>query len=264
MKIVSRNVNGLRAACKKGFLERLQKENPDILCLQEVKSFEDQMPWEIRFLFPFYHYVWHCWTRPWYAGTAIFYRDTLKVVKSLNQFDEPMFFEDGRTTAIEFEYEGKMLHLINCYFPNGWTRSDGTEMLDYKLDFYHKMEEYVESQKKQGKVVLITGDFNICHTEIDIARPKENQHSIGFLPIERAELDHFQSLWYVDLFRKFHPWEKDHYTRWSYRAGAKQNNIGWRLDYFWIDEQYQDLAKSVAHQTEVDASDHCPILLSIA
>jgi len=263
MKIASRNVNGLRAAVTKGFLEWVKEENPDILCLQEVKSFEHQIPAEVRFFFSSYQYLWHQGTRPWYAGTAIFYRKEINVTKSLNEFDEPMFFEDGRTTAIEFEYEGKSIHLVNCYFPNGGPRADGTEMLSYKLDFYHKMEDYLELQKKEGKIVLITGDFNICHTEIDIARPKENQNSIGFLPIERAELDHFQGLWYIDLFRKFHPGEKDHYTRWSYRAGAKQNNVGWRLDYFWIDANYQNLIKKVRHCEEINASDHCPIILEI-
>lgn len=134
-------------------------------------------------------------------------------------------------------------------------------MLSYKLDFYKKMEQYLETEKKLGKIVLITGDFNICHTEIDIARPKENQNSIGFLPIERVELDQLQNLGYTDLFRRFHPWEKDHYTWWSYRAGAKPNNVGWRLDYFWIDKNYEDLAEKVVHQPEMNASDHCPILL---
>lgn len=263
MKIISRNVNGLRAVVKNGFLDRFQQEKPDILCLQEVKSFENQIPTEIRFVFSSYQYLWHQGTRPGYAWTAIFYRKEIKIIKSLNQFDEPMFFEDGRTTAIEFEYEGEKIHLVNCYFPNGGPRADGTEMLSYKLDFYHKMENYLESQKKEGKTVLITGDFNICHTEIDIARPKENQNSIGFLPIERAELDHFQSLWYVDLFRKFHPGEKDHYTRWSYRAGAKQNNVGWRLDYFWINNENTDLIEWVQHQPEINMSDHCPIILTI-
>jgi exodeoxyribonuclease-3 len=141
MKIISRNVNGLRAVVKNGFLDRFQQEKPDILCLQEVKSFENQIPAEIRFVFSSYQYLWHQGTRPGYAGTAIFYRKEIKIIKSLNQFDEPMFFEDGRTTAIEFEYEGEEIHLVNCYFPNGGPRADGTEMLSYKLDFYHKMDE---------------------------------------------------------------------------------------------------------------------------
>lgn len=175
MKIISRNVNGIRAVLQKGFLGFIKQENPDILCLQEVKAFEHQMPTELRFAMQDYDYVWHRSERPGYAGTAIFYRKSLEIAKNLNQFPEcPLMNDDGRVTAIE----RSDFVLFNIYFPNGGERADGTEMLSYKLKFYQDYQQEVQRLIKTGKKVITTGDFNICHRPIDIARPKENENSI--------------------------------------------------------------------------------------
>ena len=214
MKIISRNVNGIRAVLQKGFLDFVKQENPDILCLQEVKAFEHQMP-----------------------GTAIFYRKDLKIEKSLNSFDDcPIMNDDGRVTAIEWSD----FVLFNIYFPNGGDRADGTEMLSYKLKFYQDYQQEVQRLIQAGKKVITTGDFNICHRPIDIARPKENENSIGFLPIERAEMDKMESSGLIDVFRLQNPELTDKYTWWSYRAGARPRNIGWRLDYFWVSKNMLD------------------------
>ena len=175
MKIISRNVNGIRAVLQKGFLDFIKQENPDILCLQEVKAFEHQMPTELRFAMQDYDYVWHRSERPGYAGTAIFYRKSLEIAKNLNQFPEcPLMNDDGRVTAI-----GRSdFVLFNIYFPNGGERADGTEMLSYKLKFYQEYQQEVQRLIQAGKKVITTGDFNICHRPIDIARPKENENSI--------------------------------------------------------------------------------------
>lgn len=142
--------------------------------------------------------------------------------------------------------------LLNVYFPNGGERADGTEMLSYKLDFYHHMLDYIDRLKTAGERVIVCGDFNICHRPIDIARPKENEHSIGFLPIERAEMDVWLSHGYVDVFRHFNPTLVDQYTWWSYRAGARPRNIGWRLDYFRVSQNLVPTISKITHQTAVE------------
>ena len=260
MKIISRNVNGIRAVLQKGFLDFIKQENPDILCLQEVKAFEHQMPIELRFAMQDYNYIWHRSERPGYAGTAIFYRKDLKIEKSLNSFDNcPIMNDDGRVTAIEWSD----FVLFNIYFPNGGDRADGTEMLSYKLKFYQDYQQEVQRLIQSGKKVITTGDFNICHRPIDIARPKENENSIGFLPIERAEMDKMESSGLIDVFRLQNPELTDKYTWWSYRAGARPRNVGWRLDYFWVSKNMQDHLWEMIHYDQVIGSDHCPIGLQI-
>ena len=135
------------------------------------------------------------------------------------------FWEEGRITQLDFQYRGKEISLLNCYFPNGNPRADGTEMLPHKLAFYERFRCYGNQLRKEGRLVVATGDFNVCHTAIDIARPEENKNSIGFLPVERAELDKFVDDGYVDVFRHFYPDVKDKYTWWSYRSGAKERNV---------------------------------------
>lgn len=222
MKITSWNVNGIRAVLNKGFIDRVKADNPDILCLQEVKAFEHQLPIEIKYALQDYHYIWHRSERPGYAGTAIFYKKELPITQTHISFENPQVFnDDGRVTGLEW---GDFL-LLNIYFPNGGERADGTEMLSYKLEFYKKYQEFVLAQEKLGKKVITTGDFNICHREIDIARPKENENSIGFLPIERAEMDNMEAAGMIDVFRLQNPELADHYTWWSYRAGARPRNV---------------------------------------
>lgn len=215
MKITSWNVNGIRAVLGKGFFERVKKDNPDILCLQETKAFETQIPAELKYMLKDYHYVWHSGTRPGYAGTAIFYKDFPHLTETTAVFDDvPEFYQDGRVT--QFAMNG--LVLLNIYFPNGGTTASGQEMLSYKLQFYEKFIAYCDRLVAQGKHVIVCGDFNICHREIDIARPKENENSIGFLPVERAKMSEFIDHGYVDAFRYIHGDVPDKYTRWSYRS----------------------------------------------
>ncbi|MFA5916710.1 MAG: exodeoxyribonuclease III [Candidatus Gracilibacteria bacterium] len=259
MKIITWNVNGIRAVAQKGFKEFIASENPDILCIQETKAFEEQF---LKDVGPVegYNYIWHSGTAAGYAGTAIFYKNSLEILNGRNHFEEVEHFHtDGRITEIKT----KDFVLINGYFPNGGTRADGTEMLGYKLEFYDKIIDYANKLVKSGENVVITGDFNICHTEIDIARPKENENSIGFLPVERAKITELLNNGYLDTFRYFYPDKKDVYSWWSYRAGARPRNIGWRLDYFVVNKDFIDKIEAIEYMTSVMGSDHCPVKLII-
>ena len=263
MKILSWNVNWIRAVIQKWFFGWVKENDADIICLQEVKAFEIQIPSEIRFHMSDYDYLWHKWTRPWYAGTAIFFKKWIKIVEKKSDFPFHEFSDEGRVTELIFKQGEEKIHLLNVYFPNGWDRADWTEMLSYKLDFYEKMRQYIQSIRDKWDEVIVCGDFNICHTEIDIARPKENENSIWFLPIERAEMDKLEDDGLVDVFRKLNPDLKNQYTRWSYRGWARQRNVGRRLDYFWISSNVFNDIQSMKHQTNILWSDHCPIELNM-
>jgi len=259
MKIISWNVNGIRAVIKKWFQDFLLEYNPDVLCVQETKAFEDQFLKEVWAL-EWYHYVWHTGEKAWYAGTAIFYKNNIKIKDTKNHFeDREHFHADGRITEVEFEN----FVLINWYFPNGGTRADGTEMVEYKLEFYDKIIDYSNTLVANGKNVIITWDLNIVHTEIDIARPKENQNSIWFLPIERAKITELLSNGYTDVFRYFYPDTLDTYSWWSYRAGARPRNVWWRIDYFIVNNDFVPQIKDMKYLPEVMGSDHCPLCLEI-
>jgi len=259
MKIISWNVNWIRAVAKKWFKEFIVENNPDILCIQETKAFEDQFKkelWEIKW----YKYIWHSWERAWYAWTAIFYKDELKVIDTKNHFDEvEHFHNDWRVTEIELED----FVLFNWYFPNWWTRANWDEMLTYKIDFYNKLIDYSRRIKASGKNIILTWDFNICHTEIDIARPKENKNSIWFLPIEREKIWELINDWNIDVFRHLYPDTIETYSWWSYRAAARARNIGRRIDYFVVNNQFTDKIKDIKYMTDTMWSDHCPIMLEL-
>lgn len=262
MKIISRNINGIRAVATKWFADRVQSTKADIYCFQETKAFETQMPEEVKQVFGDYEYCRHAGTRPGYAGTAIFWRKgLLHDAVSCNTFsDNQMFYEDGRVT--ELSRDGYCL--LNIYFPNGNSRADGREMLGYKLKFYDTLIQYIQYKQKSWKKVIVLWDYNICHTEIDIARPKENEDSIGFLPIERAKVtEYLEQGNMIDVFRYFYPDMTDKYTRWSYRSGARPRNVGRRLDYACISQDMQEQLVSFEHQDQVMGSDHCPIELVI-
>ncbi len=263
MKIISWNVNWIRAVAKKWLKEFLENENPDIFCIQETKAFEEQFKkevWEIDS----YKYLWHIWTKAWYAGTAIFYKENIEVIDLKNDFDTLEHFNtDWRVTELEFRYKWKHIVLFNWYFPNGWTRADWTEMLTYKLDFYKHLINYTRKLKREKKEIIITWDFNICHTEIDIARPKENINSIWFLPIERQKIGEFIDDWNLDVWRYFYPNKLDTYSWWSYRAWARQNNVWWRIDYFIVNKDFIENVSRIKYLTEVEGSDHCPVMLEL-
>ncbi|MBS8121754.1 exodeoxyribonuclease III [Candidatus Vampirococcus lugosii] len=256
MKIASWNVNGIRAVIKKGLLDWINDNEFDIFCLQETKAFENQIPKELYTVLDKYSYIWHNGTRAGYSGVATFFK------KKPNSNNNKLFFceifeQDGR--IIETEYDDFVL--LNIYFPNGGTKSNGDEMLSHKLNFYKNLIEYVNNILKEGKEVIIAGDFNIAHTEIDLARPKDNKNSIGFLPIERQYLDLLHNEGYIDVFRYFNPELLDKYTWWSYRAGARPRNVGWRIDYFFVSKGLLSKINNVYHQDQILGSDHCPIVL---
>ena len=263
MKIITWNVNWIRAVWKKDFKEIVAEENPDILCLQETKAFEDQFIkdknlWELEW----YKYVWHKWTRAWYAGTVIFYKNEVEVIDTKNDFGEiDHFHDDWRVTELEFRYNWEHVVLINGYFPNGWTRADGTEMVSYKLDFYTHLKEYTRALKAEWKQVIVTWDFNIVHTEIDIARPKQNVNSIWFLPIEREKIWDFIADGNMDVFRHFYPDQIDTYSWWSYRAWARARNVWWRIDYFVVNKELEKSLVDITYRMDIMWSDHCPVEL---
>lgn len=298
MKIASRNVNGIRAVLQKWFYDRVKQNDRDIVCLQETKAFEHQLPAEFRYHMNDYNRVWHSGEKPWYAGTATLYKKNLNLISSKSHFEDiEKFHEDGRVVETKFIFghceewnpslwrisdaailndENKIastrnsavsqwqaVTLLNIYFPNGWERSDGTEMLSYKLEFYEHLIHYINKLRASWEKIIVTWDFNICHKEIDIARPKENENSIWFLPIERAEMDMLEENWYVDTFRYFNPELRDQYTWWSYRAWARPRNVWRRLDYFWVSKDTLPLISKIQHQVLVEGSDHCPISLEL-
>ena len=263
MKIITWNVNWIRAVAKKWFKDFIYSENPDILCIQETKAFEDQFLKDVWKL-DWYKYVWHAWKRAGYAWSVIFYKENIKVIDTKKHFDDiEHFYTDWRVTELEFIYNNEKVVLFNWYFPNGWTRTDGTEMLTYKLDFYDHLIDYLRKIKKSWKNIILTWDFNICHTGIDIARPKENQNSIWFLPIERKKIWELINDWNIDVWRYFYPDKKDVYSWWSYRAKARARNVWWRIDYFVVNKEFIKYVKDIEYMTEITWSDHCPVKLEL-
>ncbi len=263
MKIISWNVNGIRAVAKKWLFDFLKEENPDIFCMQETKAFEDQFlkdVWE----FDWYNYIWHAGTRAWYAGTAIFYKKDIEVIDVKNHFDEiEHFHSDWRITELEFKKDWKIIVLVNGYYPNGWQKVTQENMLDYKLEFYDHILDYSEKIKKSWKQIILTWDFNICHEEIDIARPKENNNSIWFLPIEREKIWELINDWNIDVWRYLNPTKTDIYSWWSYRAWARPRNVWWRIDYFVVNKELIDDVTNIEYLTQVMWSDHCPIKMEL-
>jgi len=260
MHIASRNVNWIRAILGKWFYDRVKKNDRDIICLQETKAFETQLPPEFRYHLSDYNIVRHSWEKMWYAGTATLYKKNMNLISSKSKFENiEHFHEDGRVVETKF----KEFTLLNVYFPNGWDKADGTEMLSYKLKFYEHFIHYINKLESDWEKIITTWDFNICHRPIDIARPKENENSIWFLPIERAEMDKLEENGYVDVFRHFNPDLKDQYTWRSFRAWSRPRNVGRRLDYFRVSKKVIPHIKKITHQTSVEWSDHCPIILEI-
>ncbi|MBI5681280.1 MAG: exodeoxyribonuclease III [Methanobacterium sp.] len=252
IKIISWNVNGIRAIHKKGFVKWLLDENPDILCIQETKASQDQLPRALKHV-DGYHSYFLAAERKGYSGVAIYTK--IKPEKIEYGFGVPEFDREGRTLVADY---GDFI-LLNIYFPNG-KMSD--ERLKYKLEFYDTLLDYANNLKENGKNVVICGDLNTAHKEIDLARPKENEKISGFLPVERAWIDKFLSNGYSDTFRMFNT-ESENYTWWSYRTRARERNVGWRLDYFFVNNEFKDKIKSAYILNEVMGSDHCPVGINI-
>lgn len=253
IRIVSWNVNGLRAVYKKGFLDWLRDENPDIMCIQETKAHEDQIPDTIKHV-EGYHTYFSSAVKKGYSGVALFTEQKPRNVQK--GFGIRKFDREGRIIVSDYN---KFL-LFNIYFPNG---KISKERLRYKLAFYDIFLDYIDKLKKKGKKLIVCGDVNTAHKEIDLARPKENQKISGFLPEERAWIDKFIQHDYIDTFRVFNK-EGGNYTWWDQKTRARERNVGWRIDYFFISENLKRNLKSAFIMPEVMGSDHCPIGIEIS
>lgn len=250
MKIISYNVNGIRAALKKGFADWLQEENPDIICLQETKANEDQV--ETNLISDLgYHLYWFSAEKKGYSGVAIFTKQKPdKVVYGIGI--EKYDFE-GRTIRADF---GDFT-LINSYFPSGTT---GTIRQDYKMEYLSDVQKYVDELKKERQNIILCGDYNICHKAIDISKPEKKKGVSGFLPEEREWVTNFIESGFIDTFRMFDD-SAEKYSWWSYRSGARGKNLGWRLDYHMATESLRDKITDAKILANIVHSDHCPIVI---
>lgn len=254
MKILSWNVNGIRAAVRKGFLDFLKKAKPDILCLQEIKISESAILKE-KFDFPGYQEFWNSAKRPGYSGTAILINVGTEHCSVLNNgFGVKKFDIEGRMQTLEF----KKFFLVNVYFPHA---NHELTRLNYKLEFNKAFLRYANKLKKK-KPVIIGGDFNVAHQEIDLARPKDNVGNPGFTDEEREWMDKFLGAGFVDTFRKAHP-ERKEYSWWSYKFNARERNIGWRIDYFCTSAKLIKHIKKAFILNKILGSDHCPVGIEI-
>ena len=255
MIICSWNVAGLRACEKKGLYEWYQEFDPDVLCLQETKALPEQLSEQMNY--PVKHNALYAPAeRKGYSGVGTWAAKDLEIKNTVGLgIDE--FDLEGRTIVTEFEN----FILFNCYFPNG---SRDHSRVPYKLDFSRAVaKKALELKKKTKKEIIITGDYNTAHTENDLANPKTNKKSTGFLPIEREWMDEFHAQGFYDCFRHFQPEGNGHYTWWTYRGNCRERNIGWRIDYFWCTEGLLPHLKRCWHLTDVMGSDHCPIALEL-
>jgi exodeoxyribonuclease-3 len=252
IKIISWNVNGIRAAKKKGLLDYLEKEKPDIFCVQETKASPDQLDAELTSPKDF-HVIYHsCSRKKGYSGVATFSK--IPPVSCSTGFEIEKFDIEGRVAQTDY---GDFI-LLNVYFPNGGMEG----RLQYKLEFYDEFFKYCEKLRKQGKKLIICGDYNTAHKEIDLARPKDNEGTTGFMPVERAWIDKIIKDGYVDTFREFNK-EPDWYTWWSMQTRARDRNIGWRIDYHFVTQDLMDKVVNAYIQKDVLGSDHCPVVLEL-
>lgn len=250
MKLLSWNVNGIRAAQRAGFLDWFEKQDADVVCLQETKAFSEQLDPEMHHPLG-YHSFWHSAKKPGYSGVAVYSKtEPLSVIHGLGV---PEVDREGRVLQVEY----RRFTLLNCYFPN--SQRDHAR-LGYKLSFCEEMLRFCQGLRAKGKNVVICGDFNIAHKEIDLKNPKSNENNAGFLPEEREWMTRLIEAGWLDAFRAFNP-EPGHYTWWSYRPGVREKNIGWRLDYHVVNNEFRDVLLDSTHQPEVKGSDHCPVKL---
>ena len=252
MKITTWNVNGYRAALKKGFKNSVKELNPDILFLQETKARLDQLS-EEDYKIDGYIMNWNSAERPGYSGVASFHRDSIKIDDNSFGIGDEEFDKEGRTIRMDI---GDLV-IYNNYFPNG---QRGKEWVDFKLRFYAKLLENCKQLHEEGKKIIITGDFNTAHNEIDLTNPKENSKTSGFLPEEREWIDIYLNNGFKDAYREIYP-DKVEYTWWTYRFNARARNIGWRLDYFLVSNELMNRVEDVIIHNSIQGSDHCPVSL---
>jgi len=251
-KIITYNVNGIRAALTKGFIEWLNAANPDIICLQETKAQVEQLDVSVFEKIGYKHY-WYSAQKKGYSGVAILTKKT------------PDHIEYG--CGIEkYDYEGRVIRadygdisIISVYMPSG---SSGDERQAFKMEWLKDFQNYINTLKKTKRKLIISGDYNICHQAIDIHNPISNANSSGYLPEERAWIGNFIKSGFIDSFRHFNK-EPHNYTWWSFRSNARVKNLGWRIDYNMVSNELEHLIKGVAILPNAKHSDHCPSLLEI-
>jgi exodeoxyribonuclease-3 len=254
MKLLSWNVNGFRAAHKKGFPDFIKKAKPDVLCLQETKCEPTDLKPDMA-AYEGYGTEWHWSEKKGYCGVATFSK--VKPLRVDRGVDNRLFDGEGRVLVTVF----KDFTLFNVYFPNGKARP---ERLQFKMDFYAHFLELLERYRKRGEdKILICGDVNTAHQELDLARPKENAKTSGFLPMEREWIDTLLSRGFVDSFREF---EKggEHYSYWDQMTFARARNVGWRIDYWFVSQNLRPRLKKAFIMPEVLGSDHCPVGIELA
>lgn len=249
MKLVSWNVNGLRAVMGKGFMDFFNEADADIFCLQETKLQAGQIEMDL----PGYHQYWNYAEKKGYSGTAIFSKQEALSVKygiGIEEHDH-----EGRVITIELED----FYFVTVYTPNS---QDGLKRLDYRMKWEDDFLKYLKDLEAK-KPVIYAGDLNVAHKEIDLKNPKTNKKNAGFTPEERAKMDNVVEAGFIDTFRYFYPEEKEIYSWWSYRFKAREKNAGWRIDYFMASETLAERLESAKIHTTVMGSDHCPVELVI-
>jgi exodeoxyribonuclease-3 len=257
LRVQSWNVNGLRAAAKKGFAEWLSRSAGEIIGLQEVRARPEQIPAEIRSPDGWHVHV-SAAQRPGYSGVALYGRRRPDAIVA--ELGIPEFDAEGRVQIATYG----ALTVVNAYFPtgNGATLPGGkrsNDRIPYKLDFYKALWERLEPSRARGDAILVLGDFNTAHTEIDLARPKQNVETSGFRPEERAELDRWIASGWTDTFRHFHPGAEGHYSWWAQRGGCRERNVGWRIDYVLASPGAMRHVEGAFIEAHTLGSDHCPV-----
>lgn len=253
MKIITYNVNGIRSALNKNWLAWLQATDADIVCLQEIKAHPEQVT-DLYLLEQLgYQHYWNPAVKKGYSGTAIFTKHTPKHVEYGCGYSE--YDCEGRITRADFDD----FSVMSAYFPSG---SSGDLRQEFKYRFLNHFQEYIDKLRLEHPKLVVSGDYNICHRAIDIHNPKSNANSSGFLPEEREWMENFVNSGFIDSFRHFNQ-EPHHYTWWSFRANARNKNLGWRIDYNMVTKELEPHLKRSAILCEAKHSDHCPVLLEL-
>lgn len=254
MKLLSWNVNGVRAAHRKGFLDWLAEESPDVLGIQEIKAMEEQLPKKLLNPEGYYAY-WNSAEKKGYSGVALLSK--IEPEKVVTDFGDSILNKEGRVIEAHFEH----YILLNVYFPNG---KMGDHRLSFKMEFYEAFLQHINSLRSahKGKAIIFCGDVNTAHKEIDLARPKNNEKISGFLPKERAWIDEVIKEGYIDTFRDYNH-NPDEYSWWDLKTRSRDRNVGWRIDYFFIDKKYRNHVSDAFIMQDVMGSDHCPVGIEI-
>ncbi|GGG37307.1 exodeoxyribonuclease III [Croceivirga lutea] len=252
MKIISYNVNGIRAAMKKGFVDWLQTTNADVVCIQETKAMQEQVDTGLLEEIGYNHHYWYSAEKKGYSGVAVLCKqkpDHVEFGTGIDYMDN-----EGRNLRVDFGD----VSVMSMYLPSGTNMN----RLDFKLTYMDDFQKYADELRKERPNLIVCGDYNICHEPIDIHDPVRNKNVSGFLPVEREWIGNFIKSGFIDSFRHFNP-NPDNYTWWSYRANARANNKGWRLDYGMVNESLKHRLKRSIILAEAKHSDHCPILVEI-